>query len=71
MLHVLISVHKTVSGKIRVPKKTCQVNYIKPLFMSLYIDEISTVHFFTIRDAKFVALFGQIQLPHKVIKRWV
>jgi len=37
MLYVSISVHKTVSGKLRIPKKTCQVNYIKPLFMSMYI----------------------------------
>jgi len=30
MLHVLSSVNKAISGKIREPKKKCHVHYIKP-----------------------------------------
>jgi hypothetical protein len=37
VLHVLISVNKGILGKIRISKKNCHVNYIKPLFMSIYI----------------------------------
>jgi hypothetical protein len=37
--------YKRSSGEIRVPKKRCHVKYIEPLLLSVYVVEISTVHF--------------------------
>ena len=36
---------KSLQAKLRVPKKKCPVNYIKPFLLSVYLVDISTAHF--------------------------
>jgi hypothetical protein len=68
MFQLNLANKKPSSGEIRVPNKSCRVNYIKPLFLSVYIGENSS---FCIGLDKPNSLdfFERTQFPHKVITR--